>query len=64
MIRLTRLIVMLIIFIISKTTVYSQQKPDSIRLVNEDLKMILFPELEFESHFVCAQHGHLLTTEM
>lgn len=52
MIHLIRLILILVISIVSITVGYSQQNTDSIRLVNEALKMIHFPEPEFKSKYV------------
>ena len=52
MIRLAKLLVILTLFIISNTIGYAQQQTDSIRLVNEALKMIHFPDPEFKSPFV------------
>ncbi len=52
MIHLTKLFLIMLISIVFKTTMYGQQNTDSIRLVNEALKMIEFPEPEFKSPFV------------
>ncbi|MDG1729173.1 MAG: hypothetical protein P8K68_06535 [Algibacter sp.] len=52
MIHLTRLIVLLIILIIFNSTIYAQQNTDSIRVVNEAIKMIDFSNPEFKSAFV------------
>lgn len=52
MIHLTRLLVMLLVLIAFNTRGYSQHNNDSIRLVSEALKMIQFPDPEFNSSFV------------
>lgn len=52
MIHLTKLLLILIISIVFKTTMYAQQNSDSIRLVNEAIKMIQFSDPEFKSAFI------------
>lgn len=52
MIHLSRFLVILLILITFNTIGYSQQSNDSIRLINDALKMIQFPDPEFNSSFV------------
>jgi len=52
MIHLSRFLVILLVLIIFNTIGYSQQSNDSIRLINDALKMIQFPDPEFNSAFV------------
>lgn len=52
MIHLARFLVILLVLIAFNKIGYSQQNSDSIRLVNEAVKMIQFPDPEFNSPFV------------
>ena len=52
MIHLIRLLITLIVWIVVCRVGYSQQNTDSIRLVNEALKLIQFPDPEFNSSFM------------
>ena len=52
MIHLTKFMITLLIFLITNTMLFSQDNLDSLRLVNDALKMIQFPESEFNEPFI------------
>ncbi|WP_142784089.1 alpha/beta hydrolase [Changchengzhania lutea] len=52
MIHLIRLVIALVIFILTSTKLTSQTHSDSIRVLTEALKMIQYPEPEFEKPFL------------
>lgn len=59
MIHITRLVIALVIFIITSAKLISQEHSDSLRAVTEALKMIQFPEPQFEAPFspIITQKG-------